>query len=311
MKREVKSSGLIKIICVSLLLIMLSGVGVIAIATQIENVKITLSNGYEMTVFTNKTSVKEILEENNIILEEYEKVTPDINGEITENRTIKITDKSEKEIQVAKISESNIETSLEEILNNYSPIIEKIVVEQVEIPYETITKNIANGSTDTTNRVIQQGKNGIKEVTYKIKYQNDLEIERTIISENVLQEPIDKIVQVQKSVTSRSSTSTRTDSTGTTSGTVIYKVTAYCSCSKCCGKYSSGYTASGTKATAGRTVAASSKFAFGTQLSINGKTYVVEDRGGAITGNKIDIYMNSHAEALAWGVKYLPVEVIN
>ena len=36
---------------------------------------------------------------------------------------------------------------------------------------------------------------------------------------------------------------------------------------------------------------------------------MVEDRGGAITGNKIDIYMNSHAEALAWGVKYLPVEV--
>ena len=78
--------------------------------------------------------------------------------EITENRTIRITDKSEKEIQVAKISESNIETSLEEILNNYSPVIEKIVVEQVEIPYETITKNVAEGATDTSNRVIRQGK---------------------------------------------------------------------------------------------------------------------------------------------------------
>jgi len=33
----------------------------------------------------------------------------------------------------------------------------------------------------------------------------------------------------------------------------------------------------------------------------------VEDRGGAIKGNKIDIYVNSHAEALAWGVRYLPV----
>ena len=310
MKKEVKSSNLIKIICVSLLLIFLSGMGVIAIATQIENVKITLSNGYEMTVFTNKTSVKEILEENNIILEENEKVTPDINGNITENRTIIITDKSEKEIQVAKISESNIETTLEEILNNYSPIIEKIVVEQVEIPYETITKNVANGSTDTTNRVIKQGKNGIKEVTYKIKYQNEQEIERTVITENILQEPIDKIVQVQKKVTSRNTNTARATS-GTSSGTAVYKVTAYCACSKCCGKYASGYTASGTKATAGRTVAASSKFSFGTKLSINGKTYVVEDRGGAITGNKIDIYMNSHAEALAWGVKYLPVEVVN
>ena len=42
---------------------------------------------------------------------------------------------------------------------------------------------------------------------------------------------------------------------------------------------------------------------------INGKEYTVEDRGGAIKGNKIDIYMDSHADALAWGVKYLPVQV--
>ena len=49
----------------------------------------------------------------------------------------------------------------------------------------------------------------------------------------------------------------------------------------------------------------------GMQKEIDGVTYTVEDRGGAIQGNRIDIYMNSHAEALAWGVKYLPVEVIN
>ena len=65
----------------------------------------------------------------------------------------------------------------------------------------------------------------------------------------------------------------------------------------------------GTKATAGRTVAASGKFAFGTKLNINGHVYTVEDRGGAINGNKIDIYVNSHAEALACGVRYLPVSV--
>lgn len=94
------------------------------------------------------------------------------------------------------------------------------------------------------------------------------------------------------------------------SGTKYYKVTAYCSCSKCCGK-KTGRTASGTKATAGRTVAASAQFKFGTKLNINGKTYVVEDRGGAVKGNKIDVYMNSHAAALAWGVKYLPVEVVD
>ena len=38
---------------------------------------------------------------------------------------------------------------------------------------------------------------------------------------------------------------------------------------------------------------------------------MVEDRGGAINGNRIDMYVSSHAQALAWGVKYLPVEVKN
>ena len=43
----------------------------------------------------------------------------------------------------------------------------------------------------------------------------------------------------------------------------------------------------------------------------NGGWFVVEDRGGAIQGNRIDVYMNSHSEALAWGVRYLDVEVLN
>ena len=276
-------------------------------ATEIDirSVQITMANGYTMTVVTTKTNVEEILEDNNIVVEEDERVSPDLDEQITENKKIVITNKSEQEVQIAKISESGIETTLDEILKSYSPIIEKIVVEQETIPYETITKDASQGSTDTKNKVIQQGEDGIKEVTYKIKYQNDEEIERTKLSEKIIKEPVDKIVQVQQNVTSRGGTITRDTSSGTTK---IFKVTAYCSCAKCCGK-TTGYTASGTKATAGRTIAASSQFAFGTKLIINGKEYVVEDRGGAITGNKIDIYMNSHAEALAWGVKYLPVEV--
>lgn len=312
MKRNEKASiSMMKIICVSLILIFLSGVGVMAMTTQIGNVKITLANGYEMTVLTSKTKISEILEENNIILTEDERVTPNLDEELTENKTIVITNKSVQEVQIAKISENGVETSLDEILKNYEPITEKIVVEQVAIPYETITKNAADGSKDTKNKVLQQGKDGLKEVTYKVKYQNDTEIEKTQISEKIIKQPVNKIVQVQKVVTSRAGTTrTASETTQASSGTAIYKITAYCPCSKCCGKYANGYTASGTKATAGRTLAASSKFSFGTKLSINGKTYVVEDRGGAIKGNKIDMYVNTHSEALAWGVRYLPVEVV-
>lgn len=280
-----------------------------AVNTDLKDITIVLQNGYEMTTLTSKNKVSEILNENNIILSENQKTIPDLDSEISSGDTIKITDRSYNEVQIAKISEEGIETSLDQLLENYAPITEKIVVEQVVIPYETITKNTTGTSTETTNKVVQEGKDGLKEVTYKVKYQNDVEIEKSVISEVVVQEPVNKIVQVQKKATSRSSTLPRTSSASSTGGTV-YKITAYCPCAKCCGK-TNGRTASGTKATAGRTVAASSKFAFGTKLNIGGHIYTVEDRGGAINGNKIDIFVNSHAEALQWGVRYLNVSVVN
>lgn len=310
MKREEKASiSIIKIICVSIILILISGIGVMAVNTNLKDVKIILQNGYEMTALTSKATVSEILEENNIVLEENQKTIPDLSDEISEGQSIQITDKSYNEVQIAKISEEGVETSLDELLQNYAPITEKIVVEQVTIPYETITKNTVTTDSSTTNTVLQEGKDGIKEVTYKVKYQNEIEIEKTVISEVVVQEPVNKIVQVQKKAqTSRASDMPRTTTTAVIDGET-YKITAYCSCSKCCGK-STGRTASGTQATAGRTVAAPAKFAFGTKLNIGGNIYIVEDRGGAIQGNRIDIYVSSHSAALQWGVKYLPVSVV-
>ena len=315
MKKEEKASiSIMKIICVSIILILISGIGVMAVNTDMKDVKIVLQNGYEMPTSTLKNTVSEVLEENSIVLEENQKTIPDLDTEITSGQVIKITDKSYTEVQIAKVSEEGVETSLEDLLKNYAPITEKIVVEQVTIPYETITKNTTGTETDTTNKVLQQGKDGLKEVTYKIKYQNEVEIKKTLLSENIIQEPVNKIVQVQKNVqTSRAASLPRTSTeVGSTTATVngeTYKITAYCSCSKCCGK-TTGRTASGTQATAGRTVAAPAKFAFGTKLNIGGNVYTVEDRGGAIKGNRIDIYVSSHSAALQWGVRYLPVSVV-
>lgn len=313
-KKEKKTFSAIKFICACIILIILSGVGAMTMATQVESVSIKLSNGYEMKVLTAKTKVSEILKENNIIVNENERVIPDLDDEISPTKRITITDKSKQEVEVAKISESDIDVTLDTLLKAYDTITEKIEIVEEAIPFETITKDASDGASSTKNKVIRQGEDGIRRVTYKIKYQNEVEIEKIKIAEEVIKEPVDKIVQVQSNViTSRASTTSREDaSSSNSSGNVkIYKITAYCSCSKCCGKHATGYTASGTKATSGRTVAAPSNFAFGTKLIINGKEYVVEDRGGAIKGNRIDMYVSSHAQALAWGVKYLPVQVKN
>lgn len=94
--------------------------------------------------------------------------------------------------------------------------------------------------------------------------------------------------------------------------TKTMRVTAYCACPKCCGQYGWGYTtASGHKIRKGDRLAAAPKiYAFGTKMSIPGYGVVqVLDRGGAIKGNRLDVYFDSHEEALKWGVKYLKVEV--
>lgn len=215
--QEKASISIMKIICVSIILILISGIGVMAVNVNLKDVKIVLQNGYEMTVLTSKTKVSEILEENNIILNEDEKSVPGLEEEITDGKSIEIKNKSEQEVQISQISEEGVQTSLDDLLKNYAPITEKIVVEQVTIPYETVTKESTGTGTESKNKVIQKGQDGLKEITYKVKYQNDVEIEKTVLSEKIIKEPVNKIVQVQK-VTSRAATESRTSTTAVSSG---------------------------------------------------------------------------------------------
>lgn len=95
-------------------------------------------------------------------------------------------------------------------------------------------------------------------------------------------------------------------STGTYLGK--FKLTAYCACSRCCGKWANGVTASGTTATPGRTVAMAG-VPFGTKLLINGNVYVVEDRGTSY--GHVDVFFNSHSAALKFGLQYADVYQLN
>ena len=95
-----------------------------------------------------------------------------------------------------------------------------------------------------------------------------------------------------------------------------FLATAYCSCEKCCGVWATKrpvdkngeeivYTASGSVAKQGRTVAADpTEYPYGTTIVFGGVEYVVEDCGGAIKGSKrIDVYFNNHEDALSFGKK--------
>ena len=217
MKDNDKASiSLKKIVCISIILIFLLGVGVMAGNVKVTSVKIVLSSGYEKEVLTTKTSVKEILDENHIVLLEDEKVTPNTTEELSDNNTIVISKESEESIEVSEKVEKSSEVTAEDVLNNYTTITEKIVVEEEKIPFETITKDVTTGSGTKQDKVVQEGEDGIKEVTQKVKYQNDEEIEKIEISSEIIKEPVDKIIEVRtKQVTTRSSSSRTTYSNGT------------------------------------------------------------------------------------------------
>ena len=102
------------------------------------------------------------------------------------------------------------------------------------------------------------------------------------------------------------------------------RVTAYCLCQKCCGKSPSspgyGRTASGlviVPNTGMKVIAVDPKvIPLGTKVyveTLNGEDYgyaIAADTGGAIKGNKIDVYMDSHQDALKWGRRNVNVYLL-
>lgn len=102
-----------------------------------------------------------------------------------------------------------------------------------------------------------------------------------------------------------------------------FTATAYCSCEECCGEWANDrpidesgnsivYTASGKEAKEGVTIAADwSVLPPGTIVEILGcGVYEVQDKGGKITGEKIDIYFDRHDDALEWGRKQVLIRVL-
>ena len=95
---------------------------------------------------------------------------------------------------------------------------------------------------------------------------------------------------------------------------VRMRVTAYCPCPKCCGKFSDGITADNHKIRPGNVfVAADKTYRFKTEMVVPGyntnQPVQVKDRGRLIKGNRLDVFFHSHRDAKKWGTRYLDVLV--
>lgn len=102
-----------------------------------------------------------------------------------------------------------------------------------------------------------------------------------------------------------------------------FMLTAYCGCKECCEQYAIDrpvdengneivYGSIGKVLTQGKSIAVDPNvIPYDTKVVINGSEYIAHDTGGAIKGNRIDIYFIDHQEANKFGVKYAEVFVYN
>lgn len=108
----------------------------------------------------------------------------------------------------------------------------------------------------------------------------------------------------------------------TTSKIKIFELTAYCPCEICCGEYAKNrpidengkpivYGSTGERLTSGYSIAVDPNvIPYGSEVIIDGKIYKAQDCGGAIKGNRIDLFFESHQDCLNFGRQTKGVEII-
>lgn len=196
---------------------------------------------------------------------------------------------------------------------------QKDIQELVQATYHQIKEYQEELSTETSseNTLLKQIEEQEASINSLLKQAKEEEAARLLAQQKAKEEEArkeEKKKEEQNNKKQNSSTSSNKDTTEKQEGEIDtskgqylgrFKLTGYCTCPICCGKWSGGgKTASGTTPTPGRTVAMGG-VPFGTKLSINGVVYTVEDRGTAY--GHVDILMGSHGEALQFGMKYADV----
>ncbi len=250
-------------------------------------------NGQETHFLTTAPTVLDFLGENNIALTEYDEITPSLDTPLTKDSRIVLA-KSEVEI----------------------------VSRQEEIPFKTVS--VPNYQADVgSTKVKTAGVNGIKETSYMRIWRNGEVIHETPTEETVITEPVNEVVEygtVMASANYRGGSVNRESITY--SRMIPMTATAYDlsyqSCGKRPGDRGYGITASGMRAQRGVVAVDPRVIPLGTRLYIETPdgsyiygNAVAGDTGGAIKGNKIDLFMNSYSECMAFGRRTVNVYILD
>ncbi len=237
--------------------------------------------GEEIKISTFQKTVKGLLDEEKIKYDEDDEISPALDTKLTDYMNIKVTN-------VKKVTQKEYD----------------------KIPYEVNLvedKNIEKGNT----KLEQEGKEGKKELVYELVYNDGELVNKELIKENIVKKPTNKIVKkgikeeiivASRESNSRVSDLKQSSSKQSDSRTMSVVATAYAGDS---------ITSMGTVPKWGTIAVDPSVIPYGSKVYIPefGMSFIAEDCGGAIKGNRIDIFMNSESQAQNWGRQSIEINV--
>lgn len=239
------------------------------------NMAITVNISVPMTIVADGTSrqlelaprpVKDVLAKEQVTLGPKDLVTPQPDEMVTANTTIKVV-----------------------------RVTEKVTTIQSNLPYQVVAKP-GDFPVGLSDRIINRGSLGLAQQTVKITYEDGVEVDRAILSQQTLRKPVDEIV-------ARGS-----QTTVTRGGQVINFKRAYLV--RATGYSGGGSTSLGISVQRGVVAVDPRVIPYYSKLWVEGYGWGrALDTGGAIKGNRIDLYFDDEADAWAWGSRNVIVYV--
>ncbi|WP_075620351.1 G5 and 3D domain-containing protein [Paenisporosarcina indica] len=302
--------------------------------------KITITvDGKEQTIQTTADQVSQVLTEANIEVSEHDKLTPELDAKVGPNENIAIEKAfpvtlvdgvNEKKIWSTSTTVADFLKQQEIQMNEFdrveqrmedlvipNDVIQVVRVEKVTDVVEAATnfavetridKNILKGK----EKVVQEGKEGLTKRTYEIVSENGKQVSRVLKSEDVVKEPLKKVVAVGTKVVTASVS--RGSTTEAPSGGKEFYVSATAYTAYCNG--CSGITATGIDLRSNpslKVIAVDPEvIPLGSKVWVEGYGYAVAgDTGGAIKGMKIDLFMPTTDQAFGFGRKKVKIKILD
>lgn len=308
------------------LVIMVLAAGAIIGFSMSRKTVLLVQDGKEVSVKTWAADVKELLEKQKLALGPYDRVIPDPGSKLSDGSRVEIRRAHRIELLADNqktdfystgetvgevLAEKSVTLGTEDIVR--PGVGEKITgdtqVNVVRVTSETETESIAVAF-DTRripnpdmargiSRTLSSGSEGEELLTWKVTYHDSQPVSRGIVSREIVSQPVDKVVEVGTAQeVSRGGQSIRFREA------IDVVATAY--------TYTGYNTCTGTEPAYGTVAVDPSVIPFGTRMYVDGYGYgTALDRGSAIKGNRIDVFLESEAEANRWGVRRVRVYIVD